>query len=86
MNVAEDAGDAVEMNEITGAVISAAMKVHSALGPGLLENIYRTCLQHELTKHGYRVEAEVWLPVHYDTLSPVSSAPIIGNSAAAIAF
>jgi GxxExxY protein len=57
------------MNEITGAVISAAMKVHTALGPGLLESIYRTCLQHELTKQGFRVEAEVWLPVHYDTLT-----------------
>ncbi len=54
---------------MTGAIIAAAMKVHTALGPGLLESVYRTCLKHELTKQGLRVESEVWLPVHYDTLT-----------------
>ena len=68
MKVAGDAEDAVEMNSITGAIITAAMKIHTVLGPGLLESVYRTCLQHELTKQGLRVEAEVWLPIHYETL------------------
>src|SRR5437016_2541724 len=44
------------------------MRVHSALGPGLLESVYRICLKHELTKQGLRVESEVWLPIEYDTL------------------
>jgi len=56
----------VEKNEISGAVVDAAMKVHSALGPGLLESAYSTCLKHELIKRGLKVECEVALPVVYD--------------------
>jgi GxxExxY protein len=53
-------------NEISHAVISAALKVHSALGPGLLESAYEACLAHELRKAGLRVETQVGLPVVYD--------------------
>ena len=56
----------MERDEITGTVIDAAMKVHTALGPGLLESVYQKCLQHELQKRGLKVESEVWLPVVYD--------------------
>ncbi len=42
------------------------MKVHSALGPGLLEKAYETCLAHELRKAGFKVEQQVELPVVYD--------------------
>lgn len=56
----------MEVNEITRAVIGCAMKVHSALGPGLLENAYQACLLHELQKQGLRVESQVTLPVLYD--------------------
>lgn len=42
------------------------MKVHSALGPGMLESVYEKCLKHELTKRGLKVESQVWLPVIYD--------------------
>src|ERR1039458_2257754 len=42
------------------------MKVHTALGPGLLEGVYEKCLKHELVKRGLRVETQVWLPVTYD--------------------
>jgi GxxExxY protein len=58
----------VEFEEITGTVISAALKVHSAIGPGVLESVYKTCLQHELQKTGLLVQAEVVLPVLYDGL------------------
>ena len=58
----------VVKGQITGAIIAAAMRVHTALGPGLLESVYCTCLKHELTKQGLKVESEVWLPVQYDTL------------------
>ena len=52
-------------NEISGAVVDAAMKIHSALGPGLLESAYAACLKHELISRGLRVAAEVPLPVVY---------------------
>lgn len=56
----------MERNEISGAVVDAAMKVHSALGPGLLESAYAVCLRHELIKRGLRVSYEVPVPVVYD--------------------
>ena len=58
----------MEFEEITGQVIAAALKVHSAIGPGVLESVYKTCMQHELLKNGLRVQAEVTLPVLYDGL------------------
>jgi GxxExxY protein len=58
--------EAVGINAITQAIIGAAMKVHSALGPGLLESAYEACLMHELRKSGFDVRAQVELPVIYD--------------------
>ena len=52
-------------DEISGAVVDAAMKVHSALGPGLLENVYEACLRHELESRGLTVEHQVPVPVRY---------------------
>jgi len=52
--------------EISHAVITAAMRVHSELGPGLLESAYTACLQHELKKAGLKSDAQVGLPVVYD--------------------
>lgn len=54
------------VNRITGAVIAAAMKVHSQLGPGLLESAYEACLAHELRKQGLEVAQQAALPVIYD--------------------
>ena len=54
------------VNRVSGAVVDAAMTVHSALGPGLLESAYEACLAHELRKRGLRVECQVGLPVIYD--------------------
>lgn len=51
---------------ITGEVVDSAMKVHSILGPGLLEGAYEACLCHELRKRGLRVESQVQLPIVYD--------------------
>jgi GxxExxY protein len=42
------------------------MKVHSRLGPGLLESAYEACLKYELEKRGILVESQVALPVHYE--------------------
>jgi GxxExxY protein len=54
------------LNEITSAVIGAAIKVHRTLGPGLLESAYRVCLAYELKKLGLSVEQEKAVPVVYE--------------------
>jgi GxxExxY protein len=54
------------VNQVTHAIIGAATKVHSALGPGLLESAYEACLVHELRKNGFKVAQQVELPVIYD--------------------
>ena len=54
------------VQEISHAVITAAIRVHSELGPGLLESTYTACLQHELKKAGLTSDAQVGLPVVYD--------------------
>lgn len=58
----------MELNEITEKVIGCAIKVHRALGPGLLESTYEVCLAHELVKEGLKVKTQVALPVIYDGL------------------
>jgi GxxExxY protein len=58
-----------ELNQISGQIVDAAMKVHSALGPGLLESAYEVCLVHELGRRGLHVETQVPLPIHYEGLN-----------------
>ena len=53
-------------DEITAIIIGCALKVHTALGPGLLESAYQQCLYHELLKSGLRVEKQVTLPLIFD--------------------
>jgi GxxExxY protein len=53
----------------TNTILSAAYRVHSKLGPGLLEKPYRVCLEYELARHNLRVEAEKVFPIHYDDIS-----------------
>lgn len=48
------------------AVIGCAIRVHSALGPGLFESVYEDCLAHELSKAGLAVRRQVALPLTYD--------------------
>jgi GxxExxY protein len=55
----------MEINDITGEIVRASMRVHSALGPGLLEGTYRVCVRHELASRGLSVEQERALPVPY---------------------
>lgn len=52
--------------ERTQPIIEAAMRVHSVLGPGLLESTYETCLAHELRKRGLAVRVQVPVPLVYD--------------------
>src|SRR5512147_2963704 len=59
-------GEGKSFNELSYIVIRCAMKVHTELGPGLLESAYGACLAHELRKNGLKVETQVALPVIYD--------------------
>ena len=56
----------LRINQVTGAIVNAAMKVHSVLGPGLLESAYHACLAHELRIRGLHVTGQVGLPVVYE--------------------
>jgi len=53
------------LNEITQAIIGAAIDVHRELGPGLLESAYEACLAYELLQRGLHVERQKELPLHY---------------------
>ena len=54
------------LNEITGQVVDAAVKLHAALGPGLLESVYQAVLSRELERRGLMVESQRALPFEYD--------------------
>ena len=56
----------MHINKVSGEAVDAAIRVHSVLGPGLLERAYQVCLAHEIGKRGLRVRAEVPMPVRYD--------------------
>jgi GxxExxY protein len=58
----------VTENEISHLIVGSALKVHTALGPGLLESAYEACLQYELIKTGLRVEAQKALPLVYESV------------------
>jgi GxxExxY protein len=56
----------MQINDVSGQVVDGAIRVHSILGPGLLEWAYLVCLAHELGKRGLQVQAEVPMAVRYD--------------------
>lgn len=58
----------MELKQITEKIIGAAMKVHTALGPGLLESAYEACLAYELGRLGFTVERQKKQPVIYEDL------------------
>jgi GxxExxY protein len=55
-----------ELEALAKVIVDAAFKVHTTLGPGLLESVYETCLAYELTKRGLKVQRQVVVPVIYD--------------------
>ncbi len=56
-------------NDLSYLIRGAAFKVHSALGPGLLESVYEVALSHELTKKGLEVRNQVGIPFVYDEIN-----------------
>jgi GxxExxY protein len=58
----------VDIESLGNSIIGAAIKVHRALGPGLLESAYQICLEYELQKSGFRVDCELSLPIQYESV------------------
>jgi len=57
----------VHENEIAHDIVDAAYRIHSQLGPGLLESVYETLLAYELEKRGHRIVRQQPIRVVYDT-------------------
>jgi len=58
----------MDIEEIGRYIVSSAVKVHRAFGPGLLESAYQRCLAYELRGKGMTVECELLLPIRYETV------------------
>lgn len=58
----------MEINEITKVIIEESIKIHSDLGPGLLESVYEEVLHYRLVKRGFDVLRQVPIPVFYDDI------------------
>ena len=56
----------MEKDELTGQILGWAYRVHTVLGPGLLESVYEAALAHELRKNGFLVATQVDMPAMYD--------------------
>lgn len=56
----------MQLNDITGQIVDASLKIHREFGPGLLESIYETLLVNELKKRGLEVQRQVPLHLIYD--------------------
>lgn len=56
------------IEEVGRRVIDCALRVHTVLGPGLLEHVYEVCLAHELSTSGIGVNRQVEIPVEYSGL------------------
>jgi GxxExxY protein len=57
-----------QVTQLSYEITGCAIKVHKALGPGLLESVYQKCLTHELIKNGYMVAQQLTVPVQYEDI------------------
>jgi len=58
----------MQLNDITGEIVDAAIKIHNELGPGLFESVYEEILSFELEKRGLIIERQIPIPVHYENI------------------
>jgi GxxExxY protein len=56
------------LQDTTGSIIEAAIKIHKILGPGLFESVYEEVMEYELTRQGMVVERQLAIPVQYEGL------------------
>jgi len=59
----------MDIEQIATQIVDAAIKVHSKLGPGLLESAYQKCIAYELTQRGLKVQTEIIQPITYDKMT-----------------
>jgi GxxExxY protein len=57
-----------EVTQLSYDITGCAIKVHKALGPGLLESVYEKCLKHELLRNGFSVIQQMLMPITYEDL------------------
>ena len=58
----------MQENEISGIIVDAAYKVHTTLGPGLLESVYEAVLAYELDQRGLKVQRQVPIAITYENM------------------
>jgi GxxExxY protein len=58
----------MHINQVTGKILECAFRIHSAAGPGMLESVYETLLEHELVKAGLAVKRQWPIPVVYQDI------------------
>jgi GxxExxY protein len=58
-----------DIEEIASKIVAAAIKVHTVLGPGLLESAYQKGMAYELARDGSKVECEIILPIKYEDIN-----------------
>ena len=56
------------LERLATLIVDSAFKIHSTLGPGLLESVYEACLAHELTGRGIEVKRQVMVPIIYGNM------------------
>ncbi|MBK6265151.1 GxxExxY protein [Marivirga sp. S37H4] len=58
-----------DVTQLSYEITGCAIKVHTELGPGLLESVYQKCMKYELERRGYRVNQQLIVPVYYDGMT-----------------
>ena len=69
MGAEQFVGHCSKPNEVGTQIVGAAIAVHSALGPGLLESAYELCLTHELSRRHLHVKNQICIPIRYQTIT-----------------
>ena len=59
----------MEVNQLTGIVLDACIKIHTEIGPGCFERVYEETLYYELIKRNLYVERQLLMPIHYEDLA-----------------
>lgn len=59
----------MKINEISSIIVDAAYKIHTTLGPGLLESVYEAVLERELIRRGLKVRRQVPVPIRYEDMT-----------------
>ena len=58
----------MEINEISGIILDCSYRIHSKLGPGLLESVYEECLAYEFKRNNLKFQRQLGLPLVYDDI------------------